>query len=317
MKIVFLDSYTTDPSSRLLDSICSMGDFTAFDYTPYEKILERASEADILIVNKTKIDEYIINKLDNLKFVCVAATGYNNVDTINLRRRGIPVSNVSGYSTFSVAQQVFASLFAVRNRSEYYFQTTRDNNWSQTEHFCYYDHDISEINEEVFGIIGFGDIGKKVAGIARSFGCKVLINTANPSKYPEADYEFVEFDKLISESDIISIHVPLTDKTSKIINDENLRKFKSTATIINTSRGGLIDEMSLYEHLRLNPNFTAILDVLETEPAVSNHPFISCSNCFITPHIAWSGKKARVKLVQMIKTNILAFLAGTPVNLVN
>lgn len=317
MKIVFLDAFTVDPGGKMLEPLSELGDLVIYDYTPYDKIAERASDAEILIVNKCSIDAGVIPFLKKLKFVCVAATGYNNVDIALLKQRQIPVSNVRGYSSYSVAQMVFASLLAVRNKVEYYFGETKKGRWCETPHFSFYDHDIIEFAGEVFGIVGYGDIGRKVATIADAMGCKVVVNTAHPELYHSEPFDFVQFDELVSTSDIISLHCPLTSETADLINHRVLTKMKPTATLINTSRGGLINENSLYMHLRDNPDFTAILDVLSTEPPSDMNPLLYLSNCFITPHQAWTGKKSRARLIESIGSNIQGFISGRLQNIVN
>lgn len=317
MKIVFLDAFTIDPKGKMLEALSELGDLVIYDYTPYDKVIERASEAEILIVNKCLIDARIIPFLKKLKFVCVAATGYDNVDIALLKQHKIPVSNVRGYSSYSVAQMVFASLLAVRNRVEYYFSETKKGRWHETPHFSFYDHEIVELAGEVFGVVGYGDIGRKVANIAGALGCKVIVNTAHPELYHLDPFDFVQFDELVSISDIISLHCPLTSQTADLINRRVLTKMKSTATLINTSRGGLINENALYLHLIDNPDFTAILDVLSTEPPLDENQLLYLNNCYITPHQAWAGKKSRAKLIESIQSNIQGFLSGRLQNIVN
>lgn len=313
MKIVFLDGYTTSPGD--IDDSCLqlLGNYQMYDRTSLDQLEERAGDAEVLITNKFVIDHNSLAKMPKLQYIVVAATGFNNIDVKAVSERGIKVSNVRSYSTTSVVQQAFASLLSVLNRPAYYFDAVRQSKWENCKDFCFYDHSIRELSDLTLGIIGPGQIGKKMAQLGHAFGMKVLLYSRNNTSLAFAETSHL-LPHVLSSADVVSLHVPLTEDTREMINADSLNLMKKNAFLINTGRGGLIHESELADHLKAHPSFTAILDVLTTEPPLPNHPLISIPNCFITPHIAWASAKARQNLVNGIAQNIEAFYRGEWIN---
>jgi glycerate dehydrogenase len=254
--------------------------------------------------------------MEHVKYIVVAATGYNNIDVAAVKKRGIPVSNVSGYSIHSVAQHVFASIFALLNRHEYYDAEVKAGRWAKSPDFCFYDHTIFELFGKTMGIIGYGDIGRRVGDLALAFGMKVIVHTRDTTKPKPDSIAFVDLDTLLVESDFISLHCPLTVESNQMIRKENLQKMKPTAILINTGRGALINEMDLFYALDHGVIRAAALDVLSQEPPSLQNPLLNHPNCLVTPHIAWAGQDARKKLIQGIADNIKSYQDGSPMNIV-
>jgi glycerate dehydrogenase len=311
--IVFLDAYTTDNKGDMFSSWSTWSNLTLFDYTTDQEAATRLIQADIAIVNKFVIKEEHLTNAKNLKYIVVAATGYNNIDIPLMKKYNIKVSNVTDYSTDSVVQHVFSTLLSVLNHSQYYFDEVKKGRWQSNRDFCFYDHDIPNLSQLTLGIIGLGNIGLKLATVANAFGMSVMTNSHQPRP------RFVtqcRLDSLLSMSDIISVHTTLRPETHHLVNSNFLQKMKPNAILINTGRGPLINEDDLYHHLSTHSHFKAILDVLSIEPAVKNHPLIPLKNCFITPHIAWADLYARQTLVEGLKKNILHFLEDHPIRIV-
>ncbi len=312
--IVFLDAYTNNPGDLNFDIFKTLGDFMVYDRTSMEQLKDRASAAEIIIVNKFPVNKVSLTLMPNVKFICVAATGFNNVEIAAVAERGIEVSNVKGYSKDSVAQHVFACILAITNRPEYYSHQVAQGRWSSSPDFCFYDHTIGELAGKTMGIYGYGTIGRKVGEIAHSFGMEV-ISKGRDLKLEKPDYvRFVDQETLISSSDIISLHCPLTNETHGIINFENLQKMKSTAIVINTGRGGLVIENDLKEALDQGLIGGAILDVLQEEPPITGNPLIGHPKCMITPHQAWASKESRQRLLDGVAQNIKCYLNGQWIN---
>ncbi len=313
MKIVFLDGYTTLPGD--IDDSCLqlLGNYQMYDRTTLDQLEERAGDAEVLITNKFVIDHNSLAKLHKVQYVVVAATGYNNIDIKAVGERGIKVSNVRSYSTTSVVQQAFASLLSLLNRPAHYFEAVRQSRWENCNDFCFYDHSIRELSDLTLGIIGPGQIGKKMAEVGHALGMKVLLYSRKDTSLPYAETSHL-LPHVLASSDVISLHVPLSKDTREMINADSLALMKTNAILINTGRGGLIHEGELADHLKANTAFTAILDVLTTEPPQANHPLIDLPNCYITPHIAWASARARQNLVNGIANNIEAYLRGEWIN---
>lgn len=314
MKITFLDAATTDFGDIDLSGFKALGSFEAFDYTDLSQFEARLVETEILIVNKFKVDLEVIKKAPNLKYIIVAATGYNNIDLEAIKQTDIKLSNVKGYSTSGVAQHVFAAILSHLNKLHFYESEVKKGRWSLTRDFCFYDHTIEELEGKTIGIIGLGEIGKRVARIANSFEMKILSNTAYDIPPDMVYIEKTSLELLLSQSDIITLHSPLSELTHKIINEVSLGKMKRNAILVNTGRGGLIDENALSIHLKKNEKFTAILDVLTQEPPSKENLLIGLPNCLITPHIAWASKESRQRLVNRIVENIASYKMGTILN---
>ncbi|MBP9194728.1 MAG: D-2-hydroxyacid dehydrogenase [Saprospiraceae bacterium] len=313
MKIVFLDGYTTSPGD--IDDSCLqlLGNYQMYDRTTLDQLEERAADAEVLITNKFVIDHNSLAKLPRVQYIVVAATGYNNIDIKAVRERGIKVSNVRSYSTSSVVQQAFASLLSVLNRPTHYFEAVRKSRWENSNDFCFYDHSIREVSGLTLGIIGPGQIGKKMAELGHAFGMNVLLYSRSGVSLPFAETSHL-LPHVLASADVVSLHVPLSDDTREMINADSLALMKNNAILINTGRGALIREKELADHLKSHPAFTAILDVLTSEPPQAHHPLIALPNCYITPHIAWASAKARQNLVNGIAQNIEAYFRGEWIN---
>lgn len=319
MKIVNLDGITTNPGDLSWDAIKKLGDYTVYDRTPSEKIVERAKGAEILIVNKTIIDKNILDALvPELKFIALQSTGYNVVDCDYAKRLGIPVSNIPSYSTDAVAQLVFSLILQITNKVTLHSDAVRNGEWCTCPDFCFWKAPLTELSGKNIGIIGFGAIGQKVAEIAEAFGMKVLAYAPRPKNTDMfKTAEFVSLDQLLSDSDIITCHCPLTDETTNLINKETILKMKNSAIFINTSRGPVVDETALAEALNNEKIAGAGLDVLRVEPARSDNPLLTAKNCYITPHIAWAAQETRKRLLDILEANIKAYLNNAPQNVVN
>ncbi len=316
-KIAILDAQGMNPGDLSWDNIKLLGQIEFFNNTTYDKITERAKDADIVVINKCQFDKNIIKSLPNLKYICESATGYDNIDVDYAAKRGIVVSNVKDYSTTSVVQHVFALIFALTNKVEYYSDQVHSGRWANNDFFTFWDFPIYELAGKTMGIYGFGQIGSKVAKVALSFGMNVLANRRNPSKGYIPGVEHAEIEKLISKSDILSLHAPLTGENTGFINAEKLSKMKKHALLINTARGKIINEQDLADALNNEIIAGAGLDVLSSEPPEKDNPLLSAKNCIITPHQAWASFEARERLLEGVIRNIESFIEGKPVNVVN
>jgi glycerate dehydrogenase len=317
MKIVVLDGCTLNPGDLSWKDLEAFGECTVYDRTAPEEIVRRASEAEIILTNKTVLSAGIIGRFAKLKYICVLATGYNVVDVEAARRRGIPVSNVPSYATASVGQMVFAHLLNLALHVGHHARTVRDGRWTACPDFCYWDTPLLELDGLTMGIVGFGRIGQATAKLALAFGMKVIaFDVAGLSQMPEG-CEAVELDDVFAKADVLSLHCPLTAQTGKLVNAERLALMKPTAFLINTSRGPLVDEQALADALSTGRLAGAGLDVLSTEPPAKDNPLLSAKNCHITPHIAWATRAARERLLRVTIDNVAAFVAGKPRNVVN
>ncbi|MCL4106735.1 UNVERIFIED_CONTAM: hypothetical protein GTU68_048179 [Idotea baltica] len=317
MKIVVLDGYHLNPGDLDWSELKKLGEVKLYVSTPEHLITERASEADIIITNKVPFNKDQINELPNLKCICVSATGYNIIDTDAAKSAGIVVCNAPNYSTESVAQHVFASIFAIYNRIESYSREVRGGVWAEKKDWSYTNEPVTNVYQKTLGIIGFGQIGQKVNDIAQALGMKVISYHRHPKRDARKGVGFVDLETLFRESDVITLHVPLNDSTHYIVNRESLSLMKSNAILINTGRGPLVDEVALAETLKGNGIRAAGLDVLINEPPEKINPLYDCDNCYITPHIAWAGVVAREKLMAILVDNIKSFQGGSPINVVN
>lgn len=316
INIVALDGQTLNPGDLSWESINSISYFEVYPHSKPEEVISRAKNADILIVNKCILDRPILEQLPRLKYICVSATGYNNVDVSYCKEQKIPVSNVSGYSTPAVAQHVFALLFALTNQVERYNQEVHLGEWSKQTHFSYWNSPLQEIYGMVMGIYGFGKIGQAVGKIALAYGMKVIAHHKHPERDKMQGIEFVELDTLFSQSDVLTLHAPLNNKNKGIISESNLKKMKSSAYLINTGRGGLVNETELKIALENNWIAGAGLDVLSQEPPPPDHILLGVNNCIITPHQAWASQSARQRLMDETAKNIRGYLEGAMRNLI-
>jgi glycerate dehydrogenase len=308
ISITFLDAYTNNPGDLSFDMFSGLGVFSVYDRTNLDELHERAGNADVVIVNKFKINAESLSLMPKVKYICVAATGINNIDIEACAALGIQVSNVHGYSNNSVAQHVFACILSLTNRPEYYIKEVVNGRWSSNPDFCFYDHTIEELAGKTIGIYGFGAIGQKIAKIAFGFDMEVISVVRNSMKDKPDYVTFVDHDTLMSQSDYVSLHCPLTEETKELINIDNLQKMKPTSILINTGRGGLVNENDLKQALDHNIIKGAILDVLQAEPPSQQHPLINHPKCMITPHQAWASKESRQRLLDGVARNIKAWL---------
>ena len=314
MKIVILDGFTANPGDLSWAELEALGQVTVYERTLPSETVARAAEADMVLTNKVVVSREVMDQLPHLKYIGVLATGYNVVDIEAAHQRGIIVTNVPAYSTESVAQMVFAHLLTVTNRTEHYAQENRQGRWSRNADFCYWDFSHMELAGKTFGIVGLGNIGRRVAEIALAFGMKVKA-VSSKTTLP-AGIEKVSLEALLATADVLSLHCPLTDSTRHLINADTLAKMKSSAILINTGRGPLIDDQAVADALADGRLAAFCADVLTQEPPQADNPLLKLPNAFITPHIAWASKEARVRLIQVATSNVRAFLSGTPQNVV-
>ena len=310
MKIVFLDAYTLNSLNDLdLSIFHTIGEVTLYDRTAKDEIITRTQDADIILTNKCPLDALTIRSLPNLKYIGVAATGYNIVDVEAAKNQGIIVTNVRGYSSASVAQLVFSLILSFTNRVAEHAQSINQT-WTSSPDFSFYYSPLTELEGKTLGIIGLGDIGKKVANIGLGFGMKILATKRNPTTGGMAGVEICSEEKLLKESDFVTLHCPLTTDNQNFINQQSLSLMKPSAILINTSRGGLINESDLAKALNDHKIAGAGLDVLSAEPPTKENLLLTASNTIITPHIAWAGVNARKELLKGMLENIVAFQHG-------
>ncbi len=317
MKIVILDGYTMNPGDLDWKPITSLGDVTIYDRSTADEVVERAADASIVLTNKVEITREMITQLPALKYIGVMATGYNIVDLQAATDHGITVTNVRGYSTNAVAQHTFALLLALVNRVETHSNMVRAGRWASSIDFTFRETPLLEIADKTIGLIGLGDIGQKVADIAKAFGMRVIAYRKNPEKTTDPNIEMVTMDELFRRSDVLSLHIPLSAETEHIVNSANLEKMKTTAYLINTARGALINEADLASALENHVIAGAALDVLSAEPPSPDNPLLNAKNCVITPHVAWSLQETRARLIDLISENIKAYQRNEPINQVN
>ena len=318
MKIVILDGYSANPGDLSWKELEEMGELTVYERTKASETVARAADAEMILTNKVIINREVMEHLPHLKYIGVLATGYNVVDVEAARERGIVVTNVPAYSTDSVAQMVFAHLLTVTNRTEHYAIENRQGRWTKNPDFCYWDFPHMELAGKTFGIVGLGNIGQSVARIAIAFGMKVkAFSTKSASALRMLGIEKATLEELLSTSDVLSLHCPLTDSTRHLMNHDTLRQMKSSAILINTGRGPLVDDQAVAEALAEGRLAAFCADVLTDEPPKVDNPLLSQPHAFITPHIAWASTEARVRLLQVAIGNVRAFLNGSPVNVVN
>ncbi len=318
MKIVVLDGYGMNPGDLSWNKLEELGEVTVYDRTAPTEVINRSTGADILLTNKVVIDRPVIEKLPDLKYIGVLATGYNVVDIVAAREKGIIVTNIPSYSTASVAQMVFALLLAITNNVEHYTADNRAGRWSRNADFCYWDAPLTELAGKRFGIVGFGHIGSKVAGIALALGMKVMVLSSKSAHALPAGVEKAEnLNQLLRESDVLSLHCPLTDSTKHLINADTLAKMKPSAILINTGRGPLIDENAVADALNKGKLRGAGVDVMSCEPPTIDNPLLYARNCYTTPHLGWATFEARQRLMDITVANVANFIEGTPTNVVS
>lgn len=317
-KIVVLDGYTLNPGDLSWNDIKRLGDLTVYDRTPANEIVERAKDAEILFTNKTPLGDDVFQELRKLKYVGVLATGYNVVDIEAAKKRGIVVTNTPSYGTASVAQMTFALLLELCVHVQRHSDSVMEGRWSRSLDFCYWDYPLVELAGKTIGIIGFGSIGQKVGDIAAAFGMNILgADKHHSDQSHRTGFKWAKIPELLSNSDVITIHSPLTSETEGLINKDTLKKMKKSAFLINTSRGPIIKDSELADALNSGIIAGAGLDVLSVEPPPFDNPLFKAKNCIITPHIAWATKEARKRLMDIAIKNLEAFLKGEAINVVN
>lgn len=315
MNIVVLDGFTANPGDCSWEPLKALGNCQIYDRSAPAEVLGRAKNADVLLTNKTPLSSELIHQLPHLKYIGVLATGYNVVDGDAARERAIPVCNVPEYGTPNTAQATIALLLELTNRTGHHAETVRSGRWSRSADFCYWDGTLTDLQGATLGIIGFGRIGEMVARIGSAFGMRILAHRRN--KPSESEFEHVGLEDLLRQSDVVSLHCPLTEHTKELINAERLRLMKTSAFLINTARGALIQESNLAAALNNGVIAGAGLDVLSVEPPPASNPLLSAKNCIITPHIAWATPNARRRLLATTVENIQRWVEGRPQNVVN
>lgn len=317
MKIVILESKAVNPGDLSWDMIRQFGDVAIYDRTPVEEAAARIGDAEVILINKTPITGQLMDACPNLKLICVEATGYNVVDCEAAKARGILVCNVPAYSTDCVAQFTFALLLELCCQVGLHNDSVHKGDWCRSPDFCYWLTPQMELAGKVIGIIGFGKIGRAVGKIAKAFGMRVL--AYNRSRCPEGEAigEYVDLDTLLACSDIISLHCPMTELTRELINATTLAKMKDGVILLNTARGGLVNEVDLAAALKAGKLRGFGADVVSAEPITADNPLLTAPNCILTPHMAWAPVEARQRIIDITVQNIQGYLNGIPINVVN
>lgn len=317
MRIVILDGYASNPGDLSWAELEKLGDCRIYDRTPDDEVIARAGGAQIVLTNKICFMRETLDRLPELKYIGVLATGYNIVDVEAAARRNIAVTNVPSYGTMSVMQAAFAHLLNLAMHAAEHSQGVAAGRWSRSPDFCYWDYPLVELDGLTLGIIGFGQIGRAMAQAGQAFGMKVLAYDPVSLQNLSTGVEMADLDTIFRKSDAISLHCPLTDSNRHMVSAERLSQMKPTAFLINTSRGPLVDEQALAEALNAGRIAGAGLDVLSVEPPPADHPLLTAKNCYVTPHNAWCTKAARQRLLDEVVENIRAFLAGKRRNVVS
>lgn len=327
MKITVLDGHGLNPGDVSWDGIKAFAEqFTVYDRSPQELVVERIGDSEIILLNKVHITKEIVERCPNLRYIGVLATGFNVIDTVACRERGVIVTNIPSYSTNAVAQHVFSFILHFTNQVASHSVSVHNGGWISNPDFCYWLSPLTELNGKTLGIYGFGHIGQKVAEIAHSFGMKIIVHAHSAESFEKAkknlpfdssDIKMVSVEELFKESDFLSLHAPLTPETQSLVNSKTLSLMKKSAYLINTARGGMICEKELRQALDSGTIAGYATDVLLEEPMNETCPLYKAPNCVITPHLAWAPKETRLRLLDIEIENIKAFLAGKPINVVN
>ncbi|MEM6523672.1 MAG: D-2-hydroxyacid dehydrogenase [Bacteroidota bacterium] len=315
MKIVVLDGYTLNPDDLSWQAFEEFGAIEVFPRTSVKHLIDRSKEAEVLLINKIKLHQAELEQLPHLKYVGLCATGHDNVDIKFARERGITVTNVPTYGTASVAQHAFALLLELTNRVGLHHRSVHELEWVRSEDFSYFKAPLIELQNKVMGILGYGAIGRETAKMAAAFGMNVLVCSNHAIQVENGT--LVDLDELLKEADVLSIHAALNERTNGLINKETLSKMKSSALVVNTSRGAIINDHDLADALNSGRIAGAGLDVLSKEPPPPDNPLLHAKNCIITPHISWVSKESRQRLMNIAVENLRAFLKGEEMNVVN
>ena len=318
MKIVILDGKALNPGDLSYDHLQQYGEVTIYQSTETEaETIQRIGDSEIVLVNKVPITETVLNACPNIKLICVQATGYNIVDCEACAKRGIPVTNVPTYGTAAVAQFTMALILEMCHRIGLHNHSVHQGDWCKADSFCYWLTPQMELAGKTLGIIGFGRIGRAVGNLAKAFGMKVITYNRSQCEEGRQIAEYVDLETLFTQSDIISLHCPLFPETEKIINAANIAKMKDGAMLVNTARGGLVDEKALAAALESGKLRYAAVDVVSSEPMKADNPLLKTRKCIITPHIAWAPVESRQRLMDCVEENIRCYLNGQPQNVVN
>jgi glycerate dehydrogenase len=320
MKIVVLDGYALNPGDLDWQGFEAFGEVTVYDRTSFtdkQEIIDRIGEAEAILTNKTPIDEEILSAVPKLKYIGVVATGYNVVDVAAARKRKIPVTNIPSYGTDAVAQFTFALLLEIANQVGVHNASVQQGEWQRSTDFTYQKTPLMELRGKTIGLIGYGEIAQATATIAHAFNMKVIYWNHRPKKAQEDWAKQVSIEEIYQQADIISLHVPQTSETEKMINQKTIARMKEGVILLNTARGGLLDEAAVADALNRGQIFAAGVDVVSKEPMTKDNPLMSAKNCIITPHIAWRPLETRERLMEIVVDNFAAYLAGKEKNVVN
>lgn len=317
MKIVILDAYTVDQGELTWEGLEKLAEVEAYERTSPEDVVERCKGAEIVLTNKVVLDGSVLNMLPRLQYIGVLATGYNVVDLEVASRQNIVVTNIPAYSTESVAQMVFCHLLNIVSHVDYYAIENRSGRWTKSPDFCYLDHNLFELYGKKIGIIGLGNTGMATARIATGFGLQVLAYTSKDEKGLPYNIKTADLDTIFEQCDIVSLHCPLTDDTHHLVNAQRLATMKPSAILINTGRGPLVDDAAVAEALNNDQLAAYGADVLTTEPPAADNPLLAAKNSYLTPHIAWATREARLRLINICTENVRAYIEGEPINQVN
>ena len=316
MKIVILDAYAANPGDLSWDEFAALGELTVYDRTAQEYAAARIGDAEVVFINKVRLMDEIFAACPNLKLVSILATGYNIVDLAAAKRRGITVCNVPGYSTRAVVQMTFALLLEICQQVGLHSGAVHTGRWQTCPDFCFWDRPLIELDGKTIGIVGYGAIGSAVGTVAQALGMKLLVTARHEKPVPEGA-RFVSLPELLAQSDVVSLHCPQTAENARMIDAGALAQMKDGAILINTARGGLLDEQAVADALRSGKLLAAGMDVVSAEPIRADNPLLTAPNCFLTPHIAWAPLETRRRLQAISAENLRAFLAGKPQNVVN
>lgn len=320
MKIVVLDYKTLNPGDLNFDNLEKLGDVTLYkdtDPTDETEIIKRIGDADIIIVNKIIISKKIIEACKNLKYIGVFATGYNNIDIKTAKAHGIIVTNCPNYSTHAVSQFTIGLLLEICHNTYRHSMSVMNGDWIKANDFCYWNYPIIELYDKTMGIIGFGNIGKNTGRIAKALGMKIITSGSRPTEEGRQIAEYLTMDELFKKSDVIALHCPLNEKTKEMINKNSISKMKDGVIILNTARGGLINEYDFKEALESGKIYGAGIDTVSVEPMKSDNPLLGVKNLIITPHIAWASIDTRRRLLDIATSNVECFIKGEPINVVD
>lgn len=316
MKIVILDVYAANPGDLSWDEFAALGELTVYDRTAQEDAAARIGDAEVVFINKVRLTDDIFAACPNLKLVSILATGYNIVDLAAAKRRGITVCNVPGYSTRAVVQMTFALLLEICQQVGLHSGAVHTGRWQTCPDFCFWDRPLIELDGKTMGIVGYGAIGSAVGTVAQALGMKLLVTARHEKPVPEGA-RFVSLPELLAQSDVVSLHCPQTAENARMIDAGALAQMKDGAILLNTARGGLLDEQAVADALRSGKLLAAGMDVVSAEPIHADNPLLTAPNCFLTPHIAWAPLETRRRLQAISAENLRAFLAGKPQNVVN